>query len=92
MVQTFILAIILNFRKQDRVGVEQLIYSSCLKFLKLNTQAQQREAVAQGRSLSPYRLRYNGFLRSLGTRYCTVCRRVMLRDRRFRFRRFGYLI
>ncbi|MDR1477815.1 MAG: hypothetical protein LBJ00_02620 [Planctomycetaceae bacterium] len=30
-----------------------------LKFLKLNTQAQQREAVVQGRSLSPYRLRYN---------------------------------
>ncbi|MDR1478278.1 MAG: hypothetical protein LBJ00_04985 [Planctomycetaceae bacterium] len=29
------------------------------KFLKLNTQAQQREAVVQGRSLSPYRLRYN---------------------------------
>ncbi|MDR1141062.1 MAG: hypothetical protein LBL62_05160 [Planctomycetaceae bacterium] len=30
-----------------------------LKFKKLNTQAQQREAVVQGRSLSPYRLRYN---------------------------------
>ncbi|MDR1480265.1 MAG: hypothetical protein LBJ00_15115 [Planctomycetaceae bacterium] len=29
-----------------------------LKFLKLNTQAQQREAVVRGRSLSPYRLRY----------------------------------
>ncbi|MDR1477627.1 MAG: hypothetical protein LBJ00_01660 [Planctomycetaceae bacterium] len=29
-----------------------------LKFLKLDTQAQQREAVVQGRSLSPYRLRY----------------------------------
>ncbi|MDR1478185.1 MAG: hypothetical protein LBJ00_04520 [Planctomycetaceae bacterium] len=29
-----------------------------LKFLKLNTQAQQREAVTQGRSLPPYRLRY----------------------------------
>ncbi|MDR1480448.1 MAG: hypothetical protein LBJ00_16055 [Planctomycetaceae bacterium] len=29
-----------------------------LKFLKLNTQTQQREAVVQGRSLSPYRLRY----------------------------------
>ncbi|MDR1480987.1 MAG: hypothetical protein LBJ00_18845 [Planctomycetaceae bacterium] len=29
-----------------------------LKFPKLNTQAQQREAVVQGRSLSPYRLRY----------------------------------
>ncbi|MDR1477380.1 MAG: hypothetical protein LBJ00_00380 [Planctomycetaceae bacterium] len=29
-----------------------------LKFLKLGTQSQQREAVVQGRSLSPYRLRY----------------------------------
>ncbi|MDR1480250.1 MAG: hypothetical protein LBJ00_15040 [Planctomycetaceae bacterium] len=29
-----------------------------MKFPKLNTQAQQREAVVQGRSLSPYRLRY----------------------------------
>jgi hypothetical protein len=29
-----------------------------LKFPKLDTQAQQREAVVQGRSLSPYRLRY----------------------------------
>ncbi|MDR1053125.1 MAG: hypothetical protein LBL39_03025, partial [Planctomycetaceae bacterium] len=30
-----------------------------LKFEKLDTQAQQREAVVQGRSLSPYRLRYS---------------------------------
>ncbi|MDR1479803.1 MAG: hypothetical protein LBJ00_12795 [Planctomycetaceae bacterium] len=29
-----------------------------MKFQKLNTQAQQREAIAQGRSPSPYRLRY----------------------------------
>ncbi|MDR1479402.1 MAG: hypothetical protein LBJ00_10730 [Planctomycetaceae bacterium] len=29
-----------------------------LKFLKLITQAQQCEAVVQGRSLPPYRLRY----------------------------------
>jgi hypothetical protein len=29
-----------------------------LKFAKLNTAAQQREAVVQGRSLLPYRLRY----------------------------------
>ncbi|MDR1478443.1 MAG: hypothetical protein LBJ00_05825 [Planctomycetaceae bacterium] len=29
-----------------------------LKFLKLDTQAQQRETVVQGRILSPYRLRY----------------------------------
>ncbi|MDR1290200.1 MAG: hypothetical protein LBK06_03265, partial [Planctomycetaceae bacterium] len=30
-----------------------------LKFAKLNTAAQQREAIVQGRSLLPYRLRYN---------------------------------
>ncbi|MDR1140876.1 MAG: hypothetical protein LBL62_04220 [Planctomycetaceae bacterium] len=30
-----------------------------LKFGKLNTQTQQREAVVQGQSLLPYRLRYN---------------------------------
>ncbi|MDR1289947.1 MAG: hypothetical protein LBK06_01965 [Planctomycetaceae bacterium] len=29
-----------------------------LKFAKLNTAAQQREAFVQGRSLLPYRLRY----------------------------------
>ncbi|MDR1290005.1 MAG: hypothetical protein LBK06_02265 [Planctomycetaceae bacterium] len=29
-----------------------------LKFAKLNTVAQQREAVNRGRSLLPYRLRY----------------------------------
>ncbi|MDR1480215.1 MAG: hypothetical protein LBJ00_14865 [Planctomycetaceae bacterium] len=40
---------------------DELLYTQAtLKFLKLNTQAQQREAVVQGRSLSPYRLRYNG--------------------------------
>ncbi|MDR1480824.1 MAG: hypothetical protein LBJ00_18005 [Planctomycetaceae bacterium] len=33
-----------------------------LKFLKLDTQAQQREAVVQGRSLSPYRLRYTCYV------------------------------
>ncbi|MDR1052702.1 MAG: hypothetical protein LBL39_00850 [Planctomycetaceae bacterium] len=32
-----------------------------LKFEKLDTQAQQRGAVVQGRSLSPYRLRYSYF-------------------------------
>ncbi|MDR1480341.1 MAG: hypothetical protein LBJ00_15505 [Planctomycetaceae bacterium] len=31
--------------------------------MELNTQAQQREAVAQWRSLSPYRLRYNNVKR-----------------------------
>ncbi|MDR1290403.1 MAG: hypothetical protein LBK06_04295 [Planctomycetaceae bacterium] len=30
-----------------------------LKFAKLNTAAQQREAVTRGRSLLPYRLRYD---------------------------------
>ncbi|MDR1478670.1 MAG: hypothetical protein LBJ00_06985 [Planctomycetaceae bacterium] len=35
------------------------VYSSYLKFLKLITQAQQREAVVQGQSLSPYWLRYS---------------------------------
>ncbi|MDR1289775.1 MAG: hypothetical protein LBK06_01090 [Planctomycetaceae bacterium] len=29
-----------------------------LQFAKLNTAAQQREAIVQGRSLLPYRLRY----------------------------------
>ncbi|MDR1291400.1 MAG: hypothetical protein LBK06_09375 [Planctomycetaceae bacterium] len=39
-----------------RVGVYA---EAVLKFAKLNTAAQQRGAVVQGRSLSPYRLRYN---------------------------------
>ncbi|MDR1478548.1 MAG: hypothetical protein LBJ00_06365 [Planctomycetaceae bacterium] len=39
-----------------------------LKFLKLNTQAQQREAVVQGRSLSPYRLRYKSVLTTISTK------------------------
>ncbi|MDR1480487.1 MAG: hypothetical protein LBJ00_16265 [Planctomycetaceae bacterium] len=40
-------------------GVGGRFYTEAtLKFLKLNTQAQQREAIVQGRSLSPYRLRY----------------------------------
>ncbi|MDR1289589.1 MAG: hypothetical protein LBK06_00160 [Planctomycetaceae bacterium] len=36
-----------------------------LKFAKLNTAAQQREAVTRGRSLLPYRLRYK-VMRSFG--------------------------
>jgi hypothetical protein len=37
-----------------------LLYAEAvLKFAKLNTAAQQREAVTRGRSLLPYRLRYN---------------------------------
>ncbi|MDR1478814.1 MAG: hypothetical protein LBJ00_07725 [Planctomycetaceae bacterium] len=35
-----------------------------MKFPKLNTQSQQREAVVQGRSLSPYRLRCNMLLKN----------------------------
>jgi hypothetical protein len=35
-----------------------LYAEAVLKFAKLDTQAQQRGAVVQGRSLLPYRLRY----------------------------------
>ncbi|MDR1290479.1 MAG: hypothetical protein LBK06_04685 [Planctomycetaceae bacterium] len=35
-----------------------LFAEAVLKFAKLNTAAQQREAIVQGRSLLPYRLRY----------------------------------
>ncbi|MDR1479604.1 MAG: hypothetical protein LBJ00_11755 [Planctomycetaceae bacterium] len=35
-----------------------ILYQATLKFVERNTQAQQREAVVQGRSLLPYRLRY----------------------------------
>jgi hypothetical protein len=41
-----------------------------LKFVKLNTVAQQREAVVRGRSLLPYRLRYSG------ENFKTSCRRI----------------
>ncbi|MDR1479202.1 MAG: hypothetical protein LBJ00_09690 [Planctomycetaceae bacterium] len=50
----------------------KLVYTEAtLKFLKLNTQAQRREAVAQGRSLSPtgygiLATRYNNFFLLLG--------------------------
>ncbi|MDR1289948.1 MAG: hypothetical protein LBK06_01970 [Planctomycetaceae bacterium] len=38
---------------------QKTIYAEAvLKFAKLNTAAQQREAIVQGRSLLPYRLRY----------------------------------
>ncbi|MDR0391780.1 MAG: hypothetical protein LBH59_07730, partial [Planctomycetaceae bacterium] len=37
---------------------DKLYAKAVLKFAKLNTAAQQREAVVQGRSLLPYRLRY----------------------------------
>ncbi|MDR1480036.1 MAG: hypothetical protein LBJ00_13960 [Planctomycetaceae bacterium] len=44
---------------RDKTSVSPSYYTEAtLKFLKLNTQAQQREAIVQGRSLSPYRLRY----------------------------------
>ncbi|MDR1477721.1 MAG: hypothetical protein LBJ00_02135 [Planctomycetaceae bacterium] len=46
-------------KKQHTRNVCRSWYTEAtLKFLKLNTQAQQREAVVQGRSLLPYRLRY----------------------------------
>jgi hypothetical protein len=39
--------------------VFRVLYAKAvLKFAKLNTVAQQREAVIRGRSLLPYRLRY----------------------------------
>ncbi|MDR1141364.1 MAG: hypothetical protein LBL62_06710 [Planctomycetaceae bacterium] len=38
--------------------LRELYAKAVLKFAKLNTVAQQREAVTQGRSLLPYRLRY----------------------------------
>ncbi|MDR1478358.1 MAG: hypothetical protein LBJ00_05395 [Planctomycetaceae bacterium] len=41
-----------------KISVYHLLTQVFLKFLKLITEAQQREAVVQGRSLSPYRLRY----------------------------------
>ncbi|MDR1479203.1 MAG: hypothetical protein LBJ00_09695 [Planctomycetaceae bacterium] len=37
-----------------------------MKFPKRNTQAQQREAVVQERSLSPYRLRYHTVISMIG--------------------------
>ncbi|MDR1478552.1 MAG: hypothetical protein LBJ00_06385 [Planctomycetaceae bacterium] len=40
-----------HFKKSARKYTQAV-----LKFSKRNTQARQREAVAQGRSLSPYRL------------------------------------
>jgi hypothetical protein len=43
----------------DRYLLAILFYAEAvLKFAKLNTAAQQREAVTRGRSLLPYRLRY----------------------------------
>ncbi|MDR1478089.1 MAG: hypothetical protein LBJ00_04020 [Planctomycetaceae bacterium] len=40
-----------------------LTTEAVLKFLKRNTETQQHEAVVQGRSLSPYRLRYKATLK-----------------------------
>ncbi|MDR1478787.1 MAG: hypothetical protein LBJ00_07580 [Planctomycetaceae bacterium] len=42
-----------------------------MKFPKRNTQAKQCEAVVQGRSLSPYRLRY---------RICVVCVLIFFKE------------
>ncbi|MDR1290336.1 MAG: hypothetical protein LBK06_03955 [Planctomycetaceae bacterium] len=41
------------------IFVNRMYAEAVLKFAKQNTAAQQREAVVQGRSLLPYRLRYN---------------------------------
>ncbi|MDR1291042.1 MAG: hypothetical protein LBK06_07570 [Planctomycetaceae bacterium] len=38
-----------------------------LKFEQLNTQSQQHGAVVQGRSLSPYRLRYTLHFRAISS-------------------------
>jgi hypothetical protein len=47
-------------RKYDLPNDLPVLYTiATLKFQKLNTQAQQREAVVQRRGLSPYRLRYS---------------------------------
>ncbi|MDR1291557.1 MAG: hypothetical protein LBK06_10185 [Planctomycetaceae bacterium] len=49
---------------------ESSLYAKAvLKFAKLNTVAQQREAVNRGRSLLPYRLRYN-YSRNVNDHYC----------------------
>jgi hypothetical protein len=42
-----------NIKQRNRYA------KAVLKFVKLNTVAQQREAVTRGRSLLPYRLRYS---------------------------------
>ncbi|MDR1478349.1 MAG: hypothetical protein LBJ00_05350 [Planctomycetaceae bacterium] len=52
----FVLSVLRNMLL--RSPILTLYTEATLKFLKRNTQAQQREAVVQGRSLSPYRLRY----------------------------------
>ncbi|MDR1290095.1 MAG: hypothetical protein LBK06_02725, partial [Planctomycetaceae bacterium] len=44
-----------------------------LKFAKLNTVAQQREAVTRGRSLLPYRLRYMIFVNRVNSSPCPSC-------------------
>jgi hypothetical protein len=48
-----------NYLKENQGLDRNAIYAEAvLKVEKLNTQAQQRGAIVQGRSLSPYRLRY----------------------------------
>ncbi|MDR1140344.1 MAG: hypothetical protein LBL62_01540, partial [Planctomycetaceae bacterium] len=50
----------MNSSRVNGGGIKFLIRytQAVLKFTKLITEAQQREAVTQGRSLLPYRLRY----------------------------------
>jgi hypothetical protein len=48
----------LLFLSQEKQNTKSSNAKAVLKFVKLNTAAQQREAVTRGRSLLPYRLRY----------------------------------
>ncbi|MDR1291547.1 MAG: hypothetical protein LBK06_10135 [Planctomycetaceae bacterium] len=52
-----------NMKGRDKIKKYYHYAKAVLKFAKLNTVAQQREAVTRGRSLLPYRLRYKNFLR-----------------------------
>ncbi|MDR1290617.1 MAG: hypothetical protein LBK06_05395 [Planctomycetaceae bacterium] len=58
-VSIVVLALVILFIGFLPVVKREIRYAEAvLKFAKLNTAAQQREAVVQGRSLLPYRLRY----------------------------------
>jgi hypothetical protein len=48
-----------GFDLGDHDGLNGYYTQAVLKFTKRITEAQQREAVTRGRSLLPYRLRYN---------------------------------
>ncbi|MDR1477342.1 MAG: hypothetical protein LBJ00_00190 [Planctomycetaceae bacterium] len=61
-----------NFSKNFFHQTHIIYTEATLKFLKLNPQAQQREAVVQGRSLSPYRLRYKRSDTNLKYKICLI--------------------